>query len=248
MRYKRTIVSLILSIWLMGLNGFALDYTDGASMTYDLRYSVAEAADGIDVTVDYTIINNRSTEETPLLLLALYENEILVQLVSKTLPVSAGVPESYTLTITAPNASGYTIMAMAWENERTIRPLGMARTIDAYAELRGEKYIFVTANQDAEFRIFMNADNVEGDGTESTHTIVYDPEKIAPVDLCGFTYEKELSAGNVENAGIIINQAAPGEIQYTLTMPQGNNTGVNNVIRFKALQDLKDEQITYSIQ
>ena len=106
----------------------------------------------------------------------------------------------------------------------------------------------ITTN--TEFKIFMNASVIKGGDNEVIHTIEYDTTKVVPTDLCGFTYEKEISATTVENANVVIDSVdtTNGIIKYHFPIVSGRNTGINNVVKFKALSSITDAEIKYTIQ
>ena len=96
----------------------------------------------------------------------------------------------------------------------------------------------------------MNTFTAKGESGDILHTIVYDAKKIAPVDLCGFTYERELSSAEISGTGITIVEAdlTNGIIVYCFSAEKGRNTGINNIINFKALTSVSDAEIKYTIQ
>ena len=78
----------------------------------------------------------------------------------------------------------------------------------------------------------------------------YNPQKFEVVDLCAFTAEKELLPCETDGCGIIISEAdfQNGKLIFNFSSDKGRNSGINNVVVFKALADVENEEITYQIQ
>ena len=219
---------------------------------YDVVYTVTTVENVRTLNATFTLTNNESGTEEPLLIVAIYDNGRMIDVQSAHLNISSGATVSETLSIVIPSnmTENYYIKLFALEGTGSIRPLGnytMIHDIDPYF---WEKLVYVTASENAEFRIFMNASAVEGGNNDVVHTIEYDPTKVAPTDLCGFTYERELSAAVISNTNIVIESVdeTNGIIKYHFSYDAGRNTGINNVIKFKALTSITDAEIKYTIQ
>lgn len=132
----------------------------------------------------------------------------------------------------------------------SLRPLGKYKTVNDIDSYLREKLIYVTTTENAEFKIFMNASTVKGGDSDMVHTITYDTTKVVPIDLCGFTYENELSTTAIENTNVVIDSVdtTNGIIKYHFLTDTGRNTGINNIIKFKALTSITDAEIKYIIQ
>lgn len=65
-----------------------------------------------------------------------------------------------------------------------------------------------------------------------------------------FTAEKELLPCETDGCGIIISEAdfQNGKLIFNFSSDKGRNSGINNVVVFKALSDVENEEITYQIQ
>ena len=96
----------------------------------------------------------------------------------------------------------------------------------------------------------MNSAVAKGYNPDAIHTIKYNSANITPIDLCGFTYQKEMDEGYVSGTNMTINKVdlENSEIQYQFILPEGRNTGVNNYLKFKANTELYNEPIIYTIQ
>lgn len=71
-----------------------------------------------------------------------------------------------------------------------------------------------------------------------TIALIYDAMVFDIVDLCAFTYEKELTTGAIKQTGITITSFSPGEIIFEVDrdIPQGNKwSGVLDIISLRAL-------------
>ncbi len=227
--------------------------TDVEVIQYDLKYSITD--DGTNTVMNITCtMNNSGTEaKTLVLLVALYDDGKLVNFKSNDIPVngnSSSGEKNFSFTLPTPNKDSYSVKLMAWESLSSIRPLGPVKPIKDLETFAREKYIFVTVAENAAFNIFMNSSYSKGDNDIMTHTISYEAQKIIPTDLCGFTYTKELCPINIVGAGVNITEydSENGKIVYQFTKPTGRNTGINNVVKFKALTGLAEAQITYTIQ
>lgn len=112
-----------------------------------------------------------------------------------------------------------------------------------------ENYIYVTSAINSEFNVYMNIINLSGIDDETIHIINYNPEKIMPIDLCGLTYDKEIGTGVITGGITIVSyDSSSGIIEYKFNLMSGENTGTSNIIKFKALSDITDEIMIYTIQ
>ncbi len=110
--------------------------------------------------------------------------------------------------------------------------------------------MYITSTANVGFNVYMNATTVKGANADAVHTLKYDSTKITPVDLCGFTYNKEFAAGAITNTNITVQNVdlSAGKIEYEFNLEAGRNTGITNMVKFKTLSDVTDETIVYTIQ
>ena len=155
------------------------------------------------------------------------------------------------ITLSIPNNhENYCVKLMVWEGLNDIKPIGTVKQVSDLDNYTREKYMYITSNANAGFNVYMNAATVKGANVDAVHTIEYDSSKISPVDLCGFTYNKELTAGEIANTDITIQKVdlSAGKIEYKFNLGAGRNTGITNLVKFKTLSDVTDETIIYTIQ
>jgi len=222
-------------------------------ITYDVFYTVTTTDNGTILNANFTVTNNESESENALLIAAIYDEEGRMVTMQKTEPtIVSGTTVSETVSVTIPENKNdsYDIRLYAWEGAGSLKPLGkhkMVSDIDPYLR---EKSILITSTENTEFKVFMNAFTVNGNASDVIHTIEYDTTKMIPTDLCGFTDKKELSATTVQNTNVIIDtvDTTNGIIRYRFSNDSGRNTGTNNIIKFKALTSITDEEIKYTIQ
>lgn len=217
---------------------------------YDVTYSII--SDGsLSMDIDYNVYNGSSENETVSLIAALYENGRLSDIQTKNLSVDALDSNSDIILLPLPNnRENYTVKLMVWDGMGTLRPIGNAKQVVDLDDYTREKYMYITSNANVGFNVFMNAATVKGANIDAVHTLKYDSSKITPVDLCGFTYNKELTAGEILNTNITIQNAdlSAGKIEYKFNLEAGRNTGITNMVKFKTLSDVTDETIVYTIQ
>ncbi len=99
----------------------------------------------------------------------------------------------------------------------------------------------VSTNKDKLFNIFVNTSNKQYH-EQKTFTVTYNPDEVELVDLCTLTPEKELIAGYITAANLVITKADSGEIVFSLKNPHlldEDVTGIINVIQFKSKIDGK---------
>ena len=219
---------------------------------YDVVYTVTSVDDVTMLNATFTVTNNEVGNESPLLIAAIYDDGRMVniQTVQPTINSGATVNETVSIVIPEDKTESYYIKLFAWEGTGSLRPLGKYKTVNDIDSYLREKLLYITASENSEFNIFMNASTVKGGDDTVVHTIEYDTTKMVPVDLCGFTYEKEISATTIENANVVIDSAdtTSGIIKYHFLTDSGRNIGINNIIKFKALTSITDAEIKYTIQ
>ncbi len=95
--------------------------------------------------------------------------------------------------------------------------------------------VSTVANKTYDFTFFLsNIDCFSG----KSFTLTYDSSVLQPVDLCSFTYAKELTAGDIAGTGVTIVTVSPGQITFTVnkTISSGKKwTGITNVFEFRAI-------------
>lgn len=217
---------------------------------YDITYSIV-SGDSLNMDIDYNVYNGNTEADTVSLIAVLYENGKMSNI--KTQDLSVNSLETATNSILLPlpnNREDYTVKLMVWDGMGTLRPIGNAKQVIDLDDYTREKYMYITSNANVGFNIFMNAAIVKGANADAVHTLKYDSAKITPVDLCGFTYNKELTAGEISNTNITIQDAdlSAGKIEYKFNLEAGRNTGITNLVKFKTLSDVTDETIVYTIQ
>ena len=219
---------------------------------YDVVYTVTTVENITTLNAVFTVTNNETGPEEPLLIAAIYDNGRMVEMQTAQTTITSGATVNETVSITIPNdkTESYYIKLFAWEGSGSLRPLGkykMVNDIDPYLR---EKLIYITTTENTEFKIFTNASTAKGGDGDVIHAIEYDTTKVVPIDLCGFTYEKELSAVEIPNSNIVIESvdSENGIIKYKFLNDAGRNSGINNVVKFKALTSIMDAEIKYTIQ
>lgn len=219
---------------------------------YDIVYTVTTTENITTLSAVFTVTNNETGTEIPLLAAAIYDAGRMVKIETAQPTIASGATINDTVSVVIPsgNTDDYYIKLFAWESSGSLRPLGkykMVNDIDPYLR---EKLTYVTAAENTEFKLFMNASTVKGSNEDVVHTIEYDVSKVQPIDLCGFTNEQEMTAATITNTNITIKSVdiINGKIKYKFLNGSGRNTGINNVIEFKALTSITDAEIKYTIQ
>lgn len=217
---------------------------------YDVTYSII-SDDSLSMDIYYNVYNGNSESDSVLLIAALYENGRLSDIKTQSLSVNALESNTDNIVLPIPNShEDYSVKLMVLDGMSTLRPIGNAKQVADLDDYTREKYMYITSTANVGFNVYMNAATVKGANADAVHTLKYDSTKIAPVDLCGFTYNKELTAGEIANTNITIQNAdlSAGKIEYKFNLEAGRNTGITNLVKFKALSDLTDEVIIYAIQ
>jgi len=219
---------------------------------YDVTYTISTTDNTTTMSTIFTVTNNETDIKQPLLMVAMYDNNNMIGIKTAKPEIASGTTITEMVSITIPDAQtdNYCIKIFVWESTGSLRPLGKSKMINDIDPYLREKYIYVTKNENSEFKFYMNALEVKGENNDAIHTIEYDVSKIFPIDLCGFTYEKELLETEIPNTNILIDSVdfENGIIKYKFINNAGRNTGINNMIKFKALTDLTNEEIKYTIQ
>lgn len=219
---------------------------------YDVVYTVTNTDNVTTLNATFTVTNRENGTEEPLLIAAIYDDGRLVTMETAQLAIASGATINETVSVIIPEdkTETYYIKLFAWEDTGSLRPLGKYKTVNDIDSYLREKLIYVTVAENTEFKIFMNASTAKGGDGDVIHTIEYDTTKVVPIDLCGFTYEKELSAVEIPNSNIVIESvdSENGIIKYKFLNDSGRNTGINNIIKFKALTTITDAEIKYTIQ
>ena len=219
---------------------------------YDVVYTVTTVDNITSLSASFTVTNNESGTESPLLVVAIYDDGRMVNMQTAQPTISSGATVSEVVSIVIPEdkTESYYVKLFAWEGTGSLRPLGKYKTVNDIDSYLREKLIYITASDNVEFNIFMNACTVKGGDDTIVHTIEYDTTKVIPTDLCGFTYEKEMSATTIEIANVAIDSVdtTNGIIKYHFLNDSGRNTGINNIIKFKTLTSIIEAEIKYTIQ
>ena len=227
------------------INSAQQDLTDVSDITYDIKYTVS----GENMNIMYSMESTAAESQTVSMIAALYKNGALLKVISAPIEINAEGSGSIAMILPQTDKEKCSVKMMVWESTGKIKPLGAAKTtVDIEPYLR-EKTTVVSAASEQEFNIYLNAENVIGNNSAAEHIIKYNPQNLAITDLCGFTYEKELAPGKIENTGITIKSAdtQSGEIIFNFDLPDGRNAGVNNIVKFKALSNVSGEEIIYKI-
>lgn len=217
---------------------------------YDVVYYVI-TYDCLTMDVDFTVHNGNSENVSVLLVASLYENDTLIDVQTESLSISALQSNMGHISIPLPESHGdYCMKLMVCDGPDTLRPIGSIKEIVDLDNYSRYKYIYVTSGANANFNIYMSATTVKGANNDVVYRLKYNPSKMSPVDLCGFTYNEELTVGEIANTNIIVQKVdlLAGEIEYKLNLETGRNTGIVNMIEFKTLCDVVTEEIIYSIQ
>ena len=240
-----------------GLNTTSDENTEQSSaintiqlIEYDVTYSII-SDNSLSMNIDYNVYNGNSENDTVSLIAALYENGRLSDIKTQSLSINALDSNSDSILLPLPdNRENYSVKLMVWDGMGTLRPIGNSKQVVDLDDYAREKYMYITSNANVGFNVYMNAATVKGTNDGAVHTLKYDSSKILPVDLCGFTYNKELTAGEVSNTNITIQNAdlSDGKIEYKFNLQNGRNTGITNMVKFKTLSDVTGETIVYTIQ
>ena len=219
-----------------------------SNITYDVTYTVLNE----NMNILYSVNNAMNTPQTVNIISVLYRNGVLQRVISTPLTVNADTVGSGNIAMILPETGKEecSVKMMVWENMSTIRPLGKSKTVKDIEPYLREKTAVISANNGQEFKLYMNSENVIGNNIEADHMIKFNPQKFEVVDLCGFTYEKELASGKIENTEITIKSidTQNGKIIFNFDLPEGRNTGINNIVKFRALSEVSGEEIIYEIQ
>ncbi len=222
--------------------------TNVSDIAYDVTYTVSNE----NMNILYSVSNGTNTVQTVNIISALYKNGVLQHVISTPLTVNADTVGNGNIAMILPETGKEEccVKMMVWENMSTIRPLGKSKTVKDIEPYLREKTVVISANDGQEFKLYMNSENVIGNNSEADHIIKFNPQKFEVVDLCGLTYEKELAPGKIENTGITIQSidAQNGKIIFNFDLPEGRNTGINNIVKFRALSEVSGEEIIYEIQ
>lgn len=223
---------------------------DPIFIEYDINYDIISGEESF-IDIEYSVHNSDDEEKSVSLIAALYDSERLCDVKIDELNIGAENEQTDNLTLSLPDDRDDCYVKMVvWDDIGTLRPVGSPKYVNDLDEYNHEKYLYITLNSNSEFNLFMNSSSVKGSNQGAIHTIKYNCDKITPIDLYGFTYQKELNEGEVSGTETIINKAdlENGEVQYNFGLPEGRNTGVNNYIKFKANTELNNELIVYTIQ
>ncbi len=255
MKDKKRIILCCICIVMLLI--FTVVYAEETASTtdlieYDVVYTVTTTDNVTTLNATFTVTNSENGTEEPLLIAAIYDDGRLVAMQTAQPGIASGATVNEVVSIVIPEdkSESYYIKLFAWEGTGSLRPLGKYKTVNDIDPYLREKLIYVTATENLEFKIFMNASTVKGGDGAVVHTIEYDTTNVVPIDLCGFTYEKEISATMIENANVVIDSVdtTNGIIKYHFPIISGRNTGINNVVKFKALTSITDTEIKYTIQ
>lgn len=232
---------------LMNRSGGNINYVD-----YEMTYTISTINGQANMNVNCNIYNSGTDDIQPVIVAGIYDNGVLRNLQLQPVIVPGGTSRIGNIVLQLPdeNRNRYSVKLMLWESVGTLKPLGEAKTVDDIEDYLREKFIYVNTTANDEIRLFMNSENTIGNNINAVHTILYDTSQFLPIDLCGFTYEKELSQMIVDTADIEIIEAdfTAGVIKYRFSSDEGRNTGINNFIKFKALTTADNREITYTIR
>lgn len=219
---------------------------------YDVVYTVTTSESITTLNAVFTVTNNEIGIEEPILIVAIYDGGRMKEMQTAQPSITSGTTVNVTVSIVIPNdkTENYYVKLFAWEGSGSLRPLGESKMVNDIDPYLREKLIYITASGNTEFNIYMNASTAKGENNDAVHTIEYDVSKVAPVDLCGYTYEKEMAAEAIVGTNVVIENVdvANGIIKYKFISEQGRNTGINNIIKFKSLTSITDTEIKYTIQ
>ena len=239
MGIKRVVLTAFLTL----LFAFNTAYAQ-QTVQYDITYAVTQNK----LNITYSVSGN-DTAQSVSIVAALYNGDKLCKMISKP---AMGMPNTQSIVFDLPQSQtqNYSVKAFVWDNMQNLKPLGNIKPIKDIEPYLREKTLFVSAKSGESVKIFMSANNAIGNNINAEHTVIYNPQKFTPVDLCLFTYEKELSACNVENTGIVIKHAdnQNGTVVFGFNTPDGRNSGINNVMELTALYDVNYEAVIYKIQ
>lgn len=252
MKKIKYIISIFISINMLFIAACAESIneipTNLLSTVYDINYTIS----GNSMNILYTIENEENIIKTVSIIAVMYKSGVMSQVASKSMILNNNGTGFDTIEMIIPEIDKEycSVKMMVWENAESLRPIGKSKMIKDIEPYLREKVIIVSKNSGQKFKIYMNSENVIGDNIEADHIIKFNPQKFEVVDLCGLTYEKELAPGKIENTGITIQSidAQNGKIIFNFDLSEGRNTGINNIVKFRALSDVSGEEIIYEIQ
>ena len=156
--------------------------------------------------------------------------------------IKLGLPDS--------ENNDYTLKLMSVETLSGIKPIGKYRLIKDVDLYSREKHLYVTETAENELSVFMSSLLTKGNNNDVLHSISYNPQNLEVIDLLGYTYPKELGQGEYANLGIKIESVdyTNGKIVFKFLSADGRNSGINNVVKFRTLNNLVEEEIIYNIQ
>lgn len=217
---------------------------------YDVFYDII-SGDSLSMNIDYNIYNGEPQNKTVSIIAALYENGRLSDIQTQNINVDSEQNNIENIILSIPNShENYSVKLMAWEGMDNLKPIGNVKHISDLDGYSREKYMYITSASNVEFNVYMNAETVKGSNFDALHTLKYNPAKFSSEDLCGFTYDKEYSEGEILNTNITIQNVdlSEGKIEYKFNLEEGRNTGVTNLVKFKTLSEVTNETIIYTIQ
>ena len=242
---------IILVVVLMVVMILAGVTSNAQSLDYQISYDMVTVENGSSMNVVYTINNSESELKSAVLFVILYEDGKLVRCRKTETTVLPNETKTENAVLPLEGSGNvYTVKVMAFENLEVLKPLGTCKFIKDVEPYSRQKHLYLNAVSGKEINIYMNSLQTIGNNEKAIHTIIYNPLSLLPLDLCGFTYEKEVFSGEIKNTGIVINKAdfENGILEFSFKTPDGRNTGINNIIKFKALTDLTQESVIYTIQ
>ena len=223
-----------------------------ASATGGLSYDVTYTVNGAAVNISYSVANAENESHGINLFAVLYKNLSAESVTASSLTAAPGATVGGRMQIAVPDGAReqYSVKFLAWEDMRTLRSIGGFKHIRDIEPYLREKSIPISAMGGEIFNLYMNCDSVIGANPDAMHIVGYNPQKFEVVDLCALTAEKELLPCETDGCGIIISEAdfQNGKLIFNFSSDKGRNSGINNVVVFKALADVENEEITYHIQ
>lgn len=251
--FKKIVRSVCIVLLLLNaMSVYADEQNDTGTIECECNYSITKPDDTITFTANFIVTNGKTTTENPVLIVSLYEYGKMIDMesVQPTINSNGVANETVSVVIPTEKADNCYIKIFAWEAINSLKPIGEVIVVNDVNYYISNKSLYITANENSEFNVYMNMSTVNGATPTDIHTIEYDSTKMQPIDLCGFTYKKELIAGTVVNTNVVIESVdkTKGKIKYRFLNSSGTKTGINNVVKFKALTTISNCEIKYKVQ
>lgn len=248
MKYR--LVFLLIAVALL-FNIVTVTATTNA-LEIEIFYDVITVNDEHFLEINFDFINNTS-DIIANCIAVLYDGNKLVSFQKQDVTILSGQPGNATISVElSENKDSNYIKLLVWDSLSALIPINDIKKVADLDPYTREKFIVFNKDDNQEFNLFLSTSDSRN-VSEKPHTIYYDTTKLEVIDLCSLTYSKEKTTGNIENTNITIEKFDPIKgvigMKFDYNISSGLRiAGVNNIIRFKAIQPLINEQIKYIIE